>query len=88
MPDDLDPTLLRSFAAAHEPLPDAHFSAQVLARINNAPGGLLAPGSVTAILGAVLSGLRTGVRAALSVRHALIALAAAALTLCALALSP
>jgi hypothetical protein len=87
MPDDLDPTLLRSFAAAHQPLPDADFTAQLLARIGGAPRGLLAPGSVAAILGAVLSGLNTGVRAFLSVRHALIALAAAALTLCALALN-
>jgi hypothetical protein len=88
MQDELDRSLLRSFATAREPLPDAHFSREVLARLGPAPGGLLAPGSLAAILGAALSGLITGGRAVLSVRHALIALAAAALSLCGLALSP
>jgi hypothetical protein len=88
MPNDLDPQLLRWFATTHEPLADAHFSEQLMARLCTGRRGLLAPGSAGAILGAILSGIRTGVRAPLRVRHASMAIAAAALTLGAIALSP
>ena len=38
MSDELDPQLLRLFAGANEPLPDAEFHARVMASVQRPPG--------------------------------------------------
>lgn len=82
MPDELDAQLLRRFADSYQPLVDAQFVAQVVARMPPASGPrLLHPGALRSVPGTIVGALLTGIAAPLRLRHAgLMALAAAAVT--------
>jgi hypothetical protein len=81
MPDELDAQLLRRFADSHQPLVDAQFVAQVLARMPPASGVRLHPAALRSVPGTIVGALLTGIAAPLRLRHAgLMALAAAAVT--------
>ena len=76
MPDEPDSQLLRRFAEAQHSLADAQFVAQVTARLRAAP--LLRMGALWSVPGIILGGLRSGIRAALHLRHVRLATAVAA----------
>lgn len=78
MSDELDPRLLRWFAASHRPLADAQFVARVTAQLSAASGRGVAE-TVRGALRALGAGLATGIAAPLRLRYAgLMALALAA----------
>lgn len=82
MQDDLDALLLRRFAGAGQPLPDAEFTAQVLARIEQARWHFSAQ-TFYSILGTIVAGFGNGMSLPWRSRHVrLMALGAAAATLC------
>ena len=83
MPDEPDPQLLRWFAESRVALDDGQFTERVLGRLRPARGPLLRVGIARSISAAILSGLATGIAAPLRLRRAgLLALVAAAVTLC------
>jgi hypothetical protein len=84
MPDELDPQLLRAFAAAQMPLAEQPFLSQVSAQVR--PVGVLRLSAVGiySLVGTLLNGLATGILVPLRLRHArLMTLGAAAVTVCA-----
>jgi hypothetical protein len=81
MPDEPDPQLLRWFAESRVALYDAQFTERVIGQLHRAGS----PGLATArsIVAAILSGFAIGIAAPLRLRSAgLLALVAAAVTLC------
>jgi hypothetical protein len=82
MPDELDPQLLRRFAQAHQPLIDAQFTAQVMARLQHTQRLRLSLSAARDLTATIVAAVTTGIRAPLRLRHAgLLAIAAAAVTL-------
>ena len=63
MSDELDPQLLRLFAATNEPLPDADFHARVMARVRRPPGWRGIAQATASTLFAISSGMVAGVTA-------------------------
>jgi hypothetical protein len=61
MPDELDPQLLRLFAAANEPLSDADFHARVMARVQRPSGWRGIAQATASTLFAISSGVAAGV---------------------------
>jgi len=91
MSEEPDPQLLRWFAESRAALDDAHFTEQVIGRINRARGPLFRAGIARSVAAASLSGIFMGLAAPLRLRlrrAALLALVGAAVTLCAGLLSP
>lgn len=89
MSEEPDPQLLRWFAESRAALDDAHFTEQVIGRINRARGPLFRAGIARSVAAASLSGIFMGLAAPLRLRRAaLLALVGAAVTLCAGLLSP
>jgi hypothetical protein len=63
MSDELDPQLLRLFAAANEPLSDADFHARVMARVRRPPGWRGLAQATASTLFAISSGVIAGLAA-------------------------
>lgn len=80
MPDEPDAQLLRRFAERDQPLADAQFVAQLMARLPGAPGADPLE-TLSSVLQTIGWSLLTGVGATLRLRHAgVMALAALAVT--------
>jgi len=77
MQDDLDAQLLRRFALAAEPLGQAAFTEQVMARLARSQGLGFSARGLYALLGTIASGLATGISVPLRVRHAWLMLSGA-----------
>jgi len=83
MSDAPDPQLLRWFAESRAALDDAQFMERVAGSLRPPRGPRLGPAAARSIAAAMLSGIATGIAAPLRLRRAgLLALVAAAVTLC------
>ena len=83
MPDEPDPQLLRWFAESRVALLDARFTERVIGQLHRAGSPRLGLATARSIVAAILSGFAIGIAAPLRLRRAgLLALVAAAVTLC------
>jgi hypothetical protein len=82
MPDELDPQLLREFAAADRDLAEEPFVSQVTARVHPAGGVRLGVAGMRSLLGTMVGTVARGMLLPLRMRQTrLMALGAAAVTI-------
>ena len=79
MSDELDPQLLRLFAAANAPLSDADFQARVMARVRRPPGWRGIAQGTASTLFSISSGIVAGLAAPFRQRGGIFRLLAIAL---------
>jgi hypothetical protein len=69
MPDEPDPQLLRRFAEANQPLADAQFIAELMARTHGTTGAGSPLVTLGPLLQTITASLLTGLAAPLRLRH-------------------